>query len=90
MTVEHPITKYYSATNHNRRKQRDKPISFVAITCNLHKAREKSLVQRATGSGFGFVSHWLKNWRERTLKPITKRNNRLITSNNHLKTALYL
>ena len=39
--------------------------------------------------GFGFASHWLKNWRE-SFKPITKRNNRnhVITSDSHLKTAL--
>ena len=39
---------------------------FLAITCNLHEAREKSRVQGAVG--FGFASHWLKNWRE-SLKP---------------------
>ena len=35
---------------------------FLAITCNLLKAREKSRVQGAIG--FGFASHWLKNWHE--------------------------
>ena len=40
-------------------------------------------------SGFGFASHWLKNWRE-SFKPITKRSNRnhVITFDSHLKTAL--
>ena len=35
---------------------------FLAITYNLLKAREKSRVHGAIG--FGFASHWLKNWRE--------------------------
>ena len=39
--------------------------------------------------GFGFASHWLKNWRE-SLEPITMRSNRnhVITFDTHLKTAL--
>ena len=51
------------------------------------KAREKSRVHGAIG--FGFDSHWLKNWRE-SFKPITKRSNRnhVITFDTHLKTAL--
>ena len=59
----------------------------LAIVCNSFKAREKS---RAHGGiGFGFASHWLKNWRE-SFKPITKRSNRnqVITFDSHLKTAL--
>ena len=41
--------------------------------------------------GFGFASHWLKNWRE-SFKPITKRSNRnhVITFDSYLKTALTL
>ena len=31
---------------------------FLAITCNLLKAREKSRVRGVIG--FGFASHWLK------------------------------
>ena len=60
---------------------------FLAITCNSLEAREKSRVQGAIG--FGFASHWLKNWRE-SFKPITKRSNRnhVITFDSHLKTAL--
>ena len=60
---------------------------FQAITCNSLKAREKWRVHGAIG--FGFASHWLKNWRE-SFKPITKRSNRnhLITFDSHLKTAL--
>ena len=57
---------------------------FLATTCNSLVAREKSRVHGVVG--FGFDSHWLKNWRE----PITKRSNRnyVITFDNHLKTAL--
>ena len=60
---------------------------FLAITCNSLEAREKSRVHGAIG--FGFASHWLKNWRE-SFKPITKRSNRnhVITFDSHLKTAL--
>ena len=60
---------------------------FVAITCNSLEAREKSRVHGAIG--FGFASHWLKNWRE-SFKPITRRSNRnhVITFDSHLKTAL--
>ena len=60
---------------------------FLAITCNSLEAREKSRVHGAIG--FGFASHWLKNWRQ-SFKPITKRSNRnhVITFDSHLKTAL--
>ena len=60
---------------------------FLAITCNSLKAREKSRVHGTIG--FGFASHWLKNWRESS-KPITKCSNRnhAITFDSHLKTAL--
>ena len=62
---------------------------FLAISCNLLEAREKSRVHGAIG--FGFASHWLKNWRE-SFKPITRRSNRnhVITFDSHLKTALIL
>ena len=46
---------------------------FLAITCNSLKAREKSRLHGKIG--FGFASHWLKNWRD-SFKPITKRSNR--------------
>ena len=52
---------------------------FIAITCNSLYAREKSRVRGAIG--FGFTSHWLKNWRE-SFKPITERSNR-----NHVITS---
>ena len=60
---------------------------FLAIICNSLKAREESRLNGAIG--FGFASHWLKNWRE-SFKPITKRSNRdhVITFDSHLKTAL--
>ena len=35
---------------------------FLVITCNLPEAREKSRLHSAIG--FGFASHWLKNWRD--------------------------
>ena len=62
---------------------------FLAISCNSLKAREKSRVRGAIG--FGFASHWLKNWRV-SFKPITKRNNRnhVMTFDSHLKTPLPL
>ena len=45
---------------------------FLAITCNLLKAQEKSRVQGAIG--LGFASHWLNKWRK-TFKPVTKHSN---------------
>ena len=41
---------------------------FLAITCNSLKAWEKLRVHGEIG--FGFASHWLKNWRQ-SCKPIT-------------------
>ena len=62
-------------------------LQFLAITGNSLEAREKSRVRGAIG--FGFASHWLKNWRD-SFKPITKPSNRnyVITFDSHLKTAL--
>ena len=62
---------------------------FLAITCNLIKAWERSRVHGVIA--FGFDSHWLKNSRK-SFKPITKRSNRnhVITFDSHLKTALLL
>ena len=63
---------------------------FLAIISNLLKAREKSRLHGAIGFGFGFASHWLKNWRE-SLKPIIKRSNRNhVILDSYLKTALSL
>ena len=80
-------TKVSTPTNHNRSRQRDEPITILAITCNSLKAREKSRVQGVIG--FGFASHWLKNWHE-SFEPITKCSNcnHVITFDSHLKTAL--
>jgi len=39
---------------------------LVKITCNSLKAWKKSRVNGAIG--FGFASHWLKNWHESFLK----------------------
>ena len=60
---------------------------FLAIICNLLKAREKSRLHGAIG--FGFASHWLKNWRE-SFKPIITRSNsnQVITFDSYLKTTL--
>ena len=60
---------------------------FLAFTCNLFKVREKSLIMQGA-IGFGFASHWLKNWHE-ILKPITKCSNckRVSTFDCHLKAA---
>jgi len=62
---------------------------FLTITCNSLEAWEEPRVHGAIGFGFGFASHWLKNWCE-SFKPITKRRNRnhVITFDSHLKTAL--
>ena len=59
----------------------------LAIACNSLEAQEKSHVHDVIG--FGFASHWLKNWRD-SFKPITKRSNRnhIITFDSHLNTAL--
>ena len=64
-----------------------KQSQFLAFTYNSIKAGEKSRVHGA--AGFGFASHWLKNWRE-SFKLTTKRSNHnhVITFDSHLKTAL--
>ena len=87
MTVERPKPKQLlrpTTTGTNSAKNQSQ---FLAITCNSLEAREKS---RAHGAiGFGFASHWLKNWHQ-SFKPITTRSNRkhVITFDGHLKTAL--
>ena len=87
MTVEKPKPKQLlqpitTGTNSSMNQSQ-----FLAITCNSPEAREISRVHGVIG--FGFASHWLKNWRE-SFKPITKRRNRnhVITFDSHLKTAL--
>ena len=80
-------TKAITPTNYDRGKQRDEPITIPSNY--LAQSQEKSRVHGAIG--FGFASHWLKNWRE-PFKPIIKRSNRnhVITFDSHLKTALKL
>ena len=60
---------------------------FLAISCYSLEAWEKSCAHGAIG--FGFASHWLKNWRE-SYKSSTKRSNRnhVITFDSHLKIAV--
>ena len=43
---------------------------FLAITCPSLEEWQKSGIRGAIG--FGFDSHWLKNWPE-SFKPVTKR-----------------
>ena len=87
MTVEKPKPKQLLQPITTGADSAMNQSQFLAITCNSLKAREKSRVRGAIG--FGFASHWLKNWRE-PFKPITKRSNRnhVITFDSHLKTAL--
>ena len=87
MTVEKPKPKQLLRPITTGADSTMNQSQFLAITCNSLEAREKSRVQGAIG--FGFASHWLKNWRE-SFKPITKRSNRnhVITFDSHLKTAL--
>ena len=84
MTVEKPkpeqlLRPITTATNSAMNQSQ-----FLAITCNSFEAWEKSRVRGAIG--FGFASHWLKNWRESS-KPITKHSNRnhVSTFDSHLK-----
>ena len=82
-------TKVITLNNHNRNRQLHEPIT---IPCNhMQLARSAGKITHAymVRFGFGFASHWLKNWRE-SLKPITKRSNQnhVITFDGHLKTAL--
>ena len=87
MTVEKPKPKQLLRPITTGANNAMNQSQFLAIIWNLLKAREKSRVHGAIG--FGFASHWLKNWRE-SFKPTTKRSNRnhVITFDRHLKTAL--
>ena len=89
MTVEKPKPKQLLQPITTGANSAMNQSQFLAIMWNLLKAREKSGVHGAIG--FGFASHWLKNWQE-SFKPIIKRSNRnhVITFNSHLKTALSL
>ena len=89
MTVEKPKPKQLLRPTKIGAGNEMNQSQFLAITCNSLLSREKSRVRGAIG--FGFASHWLKNWRE-SFKPITKRSNRnhVITFDSPLKTALSL
>ena len=52
---------------------------FLAIACNLLKARGKSRLQDAIGFGFGFASYWLKKYGE-LIKSVTNYSNRTLAS----------
>ena len=81
MTVEKPKPKQLLRPITTDTNSSMNQSQFLAITCNSPEAHG--------AIGFGFASHWLKNWRE-SFKPITKRSNRnhVITFDSHLKTAL--
>ena len=87
MTVEKPKPKQLHRPITTGAGSAMNQSQFLAITCNSLKAREKSRLRGAIG--FGFDSHWLKNWRE-SFKPTTKRSNRshVITFDSILKIAL--
>ena len=87
MTVERPKPKQLLRPITAGANSAMNQSQFLEISCNSLEAREKSRVHGAIG--FGFASHWLKNWRE-SFKPITRRSNRnhVITFDSHLKTAL--
>ena len=87
MTVEKPKPKQLLRPITTGTNSAMNQSEFLAITCNSLEAREKSPVHGAIG--FGFASHWLKNWRA-SFEPITKHSNRnhAITFESHLKTAL--
>ena len=87
MTVEKPKPKQLHRPITTGADSAMNQSQFLAITCNSLKAREKSRVHGVIG--FGFDSHWLKNWRESS-KPITTRSNcdHVITFDSHLKIAL--
>ena len=88
MTVEKPKPKQLLRPITTGTKSAMNQSQFLAITCNSLEARKKSSVHGAIG--FGFASHWLKNWRD-SFKPITTRINcnHVMTFDSHLKTALY-
>ena len=88
MTVEKPKPKQLLRPITTGADSSMNQSQFLAITCNSFEAREKSRVRGAIG--FGFDSHWLKNWRD-SFKPNTNKRsncNHVITFNSHLKTAL--
>ena len=87
MTVEQPKPKQLLRPITTGADSAMNQSQFLAIICNLLKAREKWRVHGAVG--FGFAFHWLKSWRE-SFKPISKRSDRnhVISFDSHLKTTL--
>ena len=72
MTVEKPKPKQLLRPITTGTNSAMNQSEFLAITCNSPEVQEKSCVHGVIG--FGFASHWLKNWRE-SFKPITKHSN---------------
>ena len=62
MTVEKPKAKQLLRPITTGSDSAMNQSQFLALTRNSLKARVKSHVHGAIG--FGFASHWLKNWRE--------------------------
>ena len=89
MTVEKPKPKQLLRPITTGADHAMNQSQFLAITCKSLEAREKSHIHGAIG--FGFASHWLKDWRE-YFKPMTKctNHNHVITFDSHLKTSLTL
>ena len=89
MTVEKPKPKQLLRPITTGANSAMNQSQFLEVTCNSLKAREKLRVHGTIG--FGFASHWLKNWRE-SFKPTTMSSNRnhVNTFDSHLKTALWL
>ena len=82
MTVEKPKPKQLLRAITTGANSAMNQSQFLEITCNSLKPWGKSRVHGVIG--FGFASHWLKNWRE-SFKPITKSSNR-----NHVITNLLI
>ena len=72
MTVEKPKPKQLLQPITTGTNSAMNPSQFPAITCNSLEVREESRVHGAIG--FGFASHWLKNWRA-SFEPIAKCSN---------------
>ena len=61
-TVENPMRRLFLRPITTGTNSAMNQSEFLEISCNLLNAREESLLQVAIG--FGFASHWLKNWRQ--------------------------
>ena len=87
--VEIKIDTKVTSTHPNVSKHGNKPIRISGYYQYLAQSARKNRANRQSTIGFGFTSHWLKNWRE-TLKPISKcsSSHRLIAFDSYLNTAL--